>query len=563
MKSNCSSCGAQLPQRSTRLERHIQTFVPFHCLSVSNLPPTELELSKIQTAILPPLDQDIVVVDSAITAARLALESLEQERDALKSIKRDFENIISVRRRIPPEIWSEIFLYGDSWHDRDPDEVIDWTSRIIWQLRQVCQTWRKLALSLHSCWSVMVLRFSERWPASEKDVELTSFVLECSRPHLLDITLIHRSAEDFPVPNRMREMVFAESYRWRTAHLFDYHPVRPELLYAPLRGRLPLLEHLDFQSDIGMDSDNAIISIFKDCPRLVNVTLITEYCFVEVPVKQLTCLRFDEHEPSWRLVELIGQCSLLESLHVEFDDWTEHPLLQSVTLPCLRNLNVLDPHLLDCLTLPRLEVAAFDQAYRYLHPNTLYSFYRLIQRSNCARNLTELQISHASLSLHQSEPHLLLSLLSQTTGLAKLKLSASVSDDQSNTPDDHSVTQVMDVMRALEIVPGHHRVAFLPRLVSLQITVTGHKDLDCIPYLEPYADFVAMLKVRHAAVGLRLKEFGFNLVTDLVCHECDDGVAHQHRPVFNDDEWAALRGLAGDGMSLNICFPGIFTFQRV
>ncbi len=91
MEFNYLPCGVRLPQRSTRLERHIQTFVPFQCLSVSNLPPTELELFEIQNAILPPLDQDIVVVDSEITATRLALEFLEQERDALANIKQNIK----------------------------------------------------------------------------------------------------------------------------------------------------------------------------------------------------------------------------------------------------------------------------------------------------------------------------------------------------------------------------------------------------------------------------------------------------------------------------------------
>ncbi|KAF9035318.1 hypothetical protein BDZ89DRAFT_487450 [Hymenopellis radicata] len=100
MELNCSPCGAL--QRSVRLERQDQTAIPFHHLSASNLLPTDRELSDIQTAVLPVLDQDILSVDAAVTAAQLALESFEQERDALKNtIKHNHENIISTRRRIP------------------------------------------------------------------------------------------------------------------------------------------------------------------------------------------------------------------------------------------------------------------------------------------------------------------------------------------------------------------------------------------------------------------------------------------------------------------------------
>ncbi|KAF9030437.1 hypothetical protein BDZ89DRAFT_667939 [Hymenopellis radicata] len=157
MESNCSPCDALRPQ-SVRLECHDQTAIPFHRLSVSNLPPTDRELSDVQTTILPALEQDILAVesDATVTTAPLALESLEQERDALKNIKQNYQNIISTRRRIPPEIWSEIFLYG---HFLDSGKSFDWPSRTIWQLSQVCQTWRNLAFSLHSCWSSIVLKF--------------------------------------------------------------------------------------------------------------------------------------------------------------------------------------------------------------------------------------------------------------------------------------------------------------------------------------------------------------------------------------------------------------------
>ncbi|KAF9035306.1 hypothetical protein BDZ89DRAFT_487187 [Hymenopellis radicata] len=219
MQSKRSPCGA-LPRRSARLERQEQTAIPFHRLSMSNLPPTDRELSDIQTTILPTLDHDILSVDAAVTAARLALESLEQEQDALVNIKQNYESIISTRRRIPPEIWSEIFLYGHFLESLDWKEVFHWPSRTIWQLSQVCQTWRNLAFSLHSCWSSIVLEFKQLdRPASERDVELLAFVLERSHQHLLDVTIRDYNNDDLPFIRRMREKVFAESHRWRTAHI--------------------------------------------------------------------------------------------------------------------------------------------------------------------------------------------------------------------------------------------------------------------------------------------------------------------------------------------------------
>ncbi|KAF9035319.1 hypothetical protein BDZ89DRAFT_487429 [Hymenopellis radicata] len=566
MESSSLPCGA-LPRRSARLERQDQAAIPFHRLSMSNLPPTDRELSDIQTTILPTLDQDILSVDAAVTAARIALESLEQEQDALVNMKQNYESIISTRRRIPPEIWSEIFLYGH-FLDLDRDEVFHWPSRTIWQLSQVCQTWRNLALSLHSCWSSIVLKFPLLRSASERDVELLAFVLERSHQHLLDITLIHNSLEDLPFQlHRMREKVFAESYRWRTVRLVDYHEVRPDLLYAPLRGRLPQLELLEFEFLGALDSD--IISAFKDCPRLMTVGLRgVDPHILELPIKQITCLRLRDNRPGGDFrayADLIGQCPLLESLRVDSArERAPDPFWQSLTLPHLRDLKATSPSFLDHLTLPRLEVAALDATFSLRHPDTLYSFYCLIRRSNCASNLTELRIMQTPLTLHRSKPHLLLSILSQTTELATLQLWTSGLDFQ-YIPDEWSRTQIIAVMKALEVVPGHH-VAFLPRLVSLDIDVTAHTDMDHIPYLQPHNDFVAMLKARHAGneVGLStLEKFHFGLRSDFVMALTQPVENKLSIPetVFNDYETSVLRGLAEDGMSLDIRFEAVLGRQ--
>ncbi len=58
---------------SVCIVRHIQSSIPFHRLSVSNLPPKELELSKIQTAILPALERNLLAVDSALEKEQNAL----------------------------------------------------------------------------------------------------------------------------------------------------------------------------------------------------------------------------------------------------------------------------------------------------------------------------------------------------------------------------------------------------------------------------------------------------------------------------------------------------------
>ncbi|KAF9024400.1 hypothetical protein BDZ89DRAFT_121361 [Hymenopellis radicata] len=115
------------------------------------------------------------------------------------------------------------------------------------------------------------------------------------------------------------------------------------------------------------------------------------------------------------------------------------------------------------------------------------------------------------------------------------------------------------MMKALKVVP----VTFLPRLVSFDVIVTGHKDMDYIPYLQPHNSFVSMLKARRAGNedGLfKLRKFRFCLCPGRFLTQRPSKLPIQ-QTVFNDHEISVLRGLVEDGMSLNIRFEGVLAFD--
>ncbi|KAJ6462381.1 hypothetical protein C8R47DRAFT_1327202 [Mycena vitilis] len=118
----------------------------------------------------PPLDSDFPIVQSVLfeTDARLAslaneiervseqLEKLKQKRSSLSSYRAQNGSILSLLRRMPPEILGEIFTRTlPSPRRRNRIQIVDSP----WVLTHVCQDWKKIALSVHSLWSTVIVSY--------------------------------------------------------------------------------------------------------------------------------------------------------------------------------------------------------------------------------------------------------------------------------------------------------------------------------------------------------------------------------------------------------------------
>ncbi|KAF9035404.1 hypothetical protein BDZ89DRAFT_1225069 [Hymenopellis radicata] len=260
--SQCASCGA-FTRRSLHHEEEYQSSV-LERLRTTNFPPTDEEISHARHTILPTVSDDISSIESKLASLHEVITSMEEERERLKNVQRRYSNLISLHRTLPLEILSEIFLYtlpGD--YDSNAFDA----SGSIWQLSHVCQRWRNVALSLHSCWSTMDLHFPKA-AHHEGDVQRLETVIQRSRQGPLHVSLesgySQKPSSDPSILKCILDIVLAESYRWRKLHLSESEG-RLNMLYAPLHNRLPRLQCLSLDR---VQIEPKEQSVFKDCPHL-------------------------------------------------------------------------------------------------------------------------------------------------------------------------------------------------------------------------------------------------------------------------------------------------------
>ncbi|KAF9024318.1 hypothetical protein BDZ89DRAFT_1136088 [Hymenopellis radicata] len=302
--SLCAQCGT-ISKASLQYVHELETSTLLHNLRTSNVPATDQESSHIQHNILPNIDTDISSISAKIRSLQDVVASLQQERDALENVRERYQGLTSLCRGVPPELWEQILFYvhEDEQMD-DEDFTVSHPTCSIWDMAKVCHTWRVVAVSLHSCWTKLCLEFPEDGK-TEQEVRALKVALQRSGQHPLDITLItgyNPSDFDPSFRNRMLAMVHAESHRWRDARLSEYD-MNSDILYAPLRGRLPMLESLylfltgEFYINTPVD-EQSVVTVFGDCPRLTKVVL-TGTQLVELPWAQIRELRLEDRCRIW------------------------------------------------------------------------------------------------------------------------------------------------------------------------------------------------------------------------------------------------------------------------
>ncbi|KAF9023483.1 hypothetical protein BDZ89DRAFT_156662 [Hymenopellis radicata] len=554
----CTSCGA-FTRRSLHYEEEYQSSVLLERLRTSNFPATDKEISHIRHTILPTVSDDISSIESQLVSLREAITSMEEERGRLINVQKKYNNLVSLHRTLPLEIWSEIFLYT-VLSSASASNAFD-ASGSIWKLSHVCQRWRNVALSLHSCWSTMDLHFPKA-AHHEGDVQRLETVIQRSRQGPLDVTLKSgyspAPSPDPSILKRILDIVLAESYRWRKLHLSDYRG-NLNMLYTPLHNRLPFLQCLSLDR---VQIEPKEQSVFKDCPRLTKLTLGESPPVVEFPWDQITELDLSgmdvkgDEDDLRACVRLIRLCTSLETLSVPYwyleADEAESPYTPT-TCSNVRKLDTKSVHVIDALTLPCLREASLHPNPVMVHHDALYSFKRLLIRSSCLGALTGLSL--AGVPLAASSDRTLLSLLSQTHSLVFLDLDVCMQefDDQTSVNNREQIVAIVESLKVIQT----RTVTFLPLLSSLDIRIRNHQSALSLLYFGPVGSLASAVEARWKGddtVGLaRLKTCHFSvqaqyLMQNRIYRDALGPVAG----IFNEAESSIFNALVDDGMDLAI-----------
>ncbi len=556
---SCPRCGP-FPQKSFHYDHEFHTSPSLKRLSSSNVQATDEEIAHVKTTFLSDIHRDRLSLESRLAALSRIVASMKEECDALRTVENNYQCLVSARRALPHELWSDIFLYARSDEPDDFDCIEP--SGVIWRLSHVCKAWRDVALSLDSFWSRLSMSLGD-CVYTEQTVQVLQLVL--SRSKLLDVNL-HCSVHTDPIDLRILDIMLSQSHRWRSAHLEIEAPVFAEL-YAPIRGRLPQLGSLTLNTCV--EEENTV-QLFEDCPLLTKVALSSGA--VSIPGAQIRELQIGIGEYiSWyegmtrASLDLISQCPILEILRITInvDEDVQAPI---ITTPNVYRFQTNSGPVMDKLVIPLLREAILSDPLEPTVSHVLQSFKHLLCRSNCMRTLTSLKIVGLLLRRHHTISSCpLLSILVETTRLAILELDLSRDGFK-----DHGVWEtrhVAELMRALQVTDNE---VVLPCLSSLTIDM-AHRgdDLGKMPLLAPdgsdgsWGNFVGMLKARWAgfeSLGLtRLRTFHVGATHVLRknsqweeaktrCSASGGGA------LLSREEIAILDGLVEDGMDLNIRF---------
>ncbi|KAK1226758.1 hypothetical protein PQX77_010254 [Marasmius sp. AFHP31] len=324
-----------------------QHAIESHLLS-SNYAPTDGEISRTKMFIE---DEEgaLAACEGGIASFHQVLDDLKTRRMVLEGRIKQRRDAISIKRRIPVELWARIFAMVYSMKE-DEYLLTLRTSRTVLPvmapavaLSQVCSRWRGIMLSTPGLWASISISFSSILPSYQPLLEL---YLRNSKQCPLRIELAGGSFFG-SLPNDVRAL-------WDT---IMSHIHRCESLACCHLGRkfvIPRdsLSHIKTLTDDETDLDSAWQDAVKEAHGLTSVASSFLYPLHHLPYHQLTSLECRSllHGDVERLArKVLPSCGKLESLILrdpvadgsrsEIDRGSSHSRLK--TIPTLRSLSVI------------------------------------------------------------------------------------------------------------------------------------------------------------------------------------------------------------------------------
>ncbi|CAA7266736.1 unnamed protein product [Cyclocybe aegerita] len=285
---------------------------PFPALLRSNEPPSDEE-AQVVTAFVATLDGRWATV--APHQETLTYMSPSREEERIQSLISSHKSIISACRRIPNEIWHDIFVLAAEPTVFYAEQNIKLKRRKTpWRISGVCRRWRAVAISTPRLWTHIFLESSDR------NVDITgppgylSKLLERSKTFPLSVSIVHSTSLHTEQKGLVK--LFQHCERWKHLHLTA--PVGwAKLFQDNVKGKLYSLESLDIQFN-SLAGSIVDFDAFEDAPKLYEVRINDERAIrIHLPWSQLARLQLPGRQ-SYSLDKITHASGYLSSFSLRF-----------------------------------------------------------------------------------------------------------------------------------------------------------------------------------------------------------------------------------------------------
>ncbi|KAF9000794.1 hypothetical protein BDZ89DRAFT_694257 [Hymenopellis radicata] len=423
------------------------------------------------------------------------------QRADVRRLRAQIQSLNSTVRRLPPEIWQEVFLFV-----RNHEAEVDVFSLLdpVYMVGQVCQLWRRVSQSCPRLWSRFLVSSTKLLKLSWC-VSRLRMVLERSGSLPLDFTFSYRPggrrySDTREAPAELLTLLMQYSSQWRSAEFITI-TFAEALLLENVRGRVPEIHSvlLSLNREKFEPEQTNMISAFEIAPKLSQVVLGTlplGHVLLDSGVKQqLQCLRIKHYEGS-DLMYSHGTPSLSAILHdypnlttvrISFDTVGEFRILAWPTppppsaprcvYPKLTSLAVAEGECLNHISLPNLVDLHVGLNAREYIPGLLPCIIGLFQHSRCSL-----------LSLHLHYPKWDAASLGALLELVPDLEELSISFEGAGVDD-----MLRTLTRYLGEKDGGGRPRYVPRLKTLFIRSRRHNPRPKWAFIDPmFLDMVSM-----------------------------------------------------------------------
>ena len=264
---------------------------PFLHLLSSNIPPTESQASLVRDVIVTAHAEESrlkeMVLEMVAThtsgsqplSTRRTLAKLDSDIGRTHQFIIDHEAIVSVVRRIPPDILHNIFIYTlpDAIKFSTSDLSLESLDNLFyltreelpWALSQVCQLWRTIILSSSVMWQCLpCIRLDDAHTRKKPYLGCLAEMLKRSRN--MPIRFAIAEWDKFHSPHPVIDMLIHESNRWQQVFIIGTLTLLRAL--QKIKDRLASLQSLIVELDSKNDIiDPTVHDLFQIAPQLRHV----------------------------------------------------------------------------------------------------------------------------------------------------------------------------------------------------------------------------------------------------------------------------------------------------